>query len=101
MVVVTGRGGSGRDGRGTEIGRRSGRRVSRRVATAEAQAVTLVTDALKTSSDPATYLIAIKYLESLKEISSNAQKLVFMPYEASGIMSSLGGIKELLTSAGK
>ena len=72
-----------------------------RVATAEAQAVTLVTDALKTSSDPATYLIAIKYLESLKEISSNAQKLVFMPYEASGIMSSLGGIKELLTSAGK
>ncbi len=72
-----------------------------RVATAEAQAVTLVTEALQTSSDPATYLIAIKYLESLKEISSNAQKLVFMPYEASGIMSSLGGIKELLTGSGK
>jgi regulator of protease activity HflC (stomatin/prohibitin superfamily) len=71
-----------------------------RVANAEAQAVTLVTNALQTSSDPATYLIAIKYLESLKDISANAQKLVFLPYEASGIMSSLGGIKELLTNIG-
>ena len=36
------------------------------------------------------------YLEALGQISNNAQKLVFLPYEASGIMASLGGIKELL-----
>ena len=39
-----------------------------------------------------------KYLEALGQISTNAQKLVFLPYEASGIMASLGGIKELLQS---
>jgi len=72
-----------------------------RVANAEAQAITLVSESLKTQAgDPATYLIAMKYLESLKEISSNSQKLVFLPYEASGIMGSLGGIKEMLSNIG-
>ena len=31
-------------------------------------------------------------------ISNNAQKIVFLPYETSGIMASLGGIRELLTT---
>jgi regulator of protease activity HflC (stomatin/prohibitin superfamily) len=69
-----------------------------RVANAEAQAITMITDSLKVKGgDPATYLIALKYLESLKDIAGNAQKLVFLPYETSGIMSSLGGIKELMS----
>jgi hypothetical protein len=29
-------------------------------------------------------------------IATNAQKLVFLPYEAAGVMASLGGIRELL-----
>jgi hypothetical protein len=41
-------------------------------------------------------LIAKSYLDSLGQIATNAQKLVFLPYEASGIMASLGGIRELL-----
>ena len=72
-----------------------------RVANAEAQAIAVVSESLKTQAgDPATYLIAMRYLEALKDISTNAQKLVFMPYESSGILSSLGGIKEMLTSVG-
>jgi len=67
-----------------------------RIAQAEAQAIQLVVQALGASGNPAQYLIAQKYLEALSQISSGAQKLVFMPYEASGIMASLGGIKELL-----
>ena len=67
-----------------------------RVAQAEAQAIQLVVQALGSSGNPAQYLIAQKYLEALGQISTGAQKLVFMPYEASGIMASLGGIKELL-----
>src|SRR5213083_863645 len=67
-----------------------------RVAQAEAQAIQVVAQALGSAGSPAQYLIAQKYLEALGQISSNAQKLVFMPYEASGIMASLGGIKELL-----
>src|SRR5258706_3432771 len=67
-----------------------------RIAQAEAQAIQLVVQALGSSGNPAQYLIAQKYLEALGQISTGAQKLVFMPYEASGIMASLGGLKELL-----
>jgi len=48
------------------------------------------------AGSPAQYLIAQRYLESLTSIATNAQKLVFLPYEASGVMASLGGIRELL-----
>src|SRR5215210_9006842 len=64
-----------------------------RVAQAEAQAIQLVSQALGSAGSPAQYLIAQKYLEALGQISAGAQKLVFMPYEASGIMASLGGLK--------
>ena len=69
-----------------------------RIAQAEAQAIQVVSQALGATSSPAQYLIAQKYLEALGQISTNAQKLVFLPYEASGIMASLGGIKEILQS---
>ena len=69
-----------------------------RVAQAEAQAILMVSQALGASGSPAQYLIAQKYLEALGQISTGAQKLVFLPYEASGVMASLGGIKELLQS---
>ena len=67
-----------------------------RVAQAEAQAIQVVAQAIGTAGNPAQYLIAQRYLESLSQIATNAQKLVFLPYEASGIMASLGGIRELL-----
>jgi len=66
-----------------------------RVAEAEAQAIDLITKALGAAGHPAQYLIAQKYLEALTQISTNAQKLVFLPYETSGILGSLGGIREI------
>jgi regulator of protease activity HflC (stomatin/prohibitin superfamily) len=45
------------------------------------------------------YLIAQKYLEALQQIASDADKLVFMPYEASGVMASPGDLRELLQTA--
>jgi regulator of protease activity HflC (stomatin/prohibitin superfamily) len=73
-----------------------------RVAEAEAEAIRLVSEAVKGySGDPVQYLIAQKYLETLNQMTSgNETKTVFLPYEASGILSSLGGIKELLKSQG-
>jgi regulator of protease activity HflC (stomatin/prohibitin superfamily) len=68
-----------------------------RVAQAEAQAIQMVAQAIGSAGNPAQYLIAQRYLESLNAIASDADKLVFMPYEASGALASLGGIKELLT----
>ena len=74
-----------------------------RVAQAEAQAIQVVTQALGATGSPAQYLIAQKYLESLGQIANNANKVVFLPYEAAGVMASLGGLKELvaLTPAAK
>jgi regulator of protease activity HflC (stomatin/prohibitin superfamily) len=71
-----------------------------RVAQAEAQAIEMVTRALGPVGGSAQYLIAKSYLESLGQIATNADKLVFVPYEAAGVMASLGGMKELLKSNG-
>jgi len=57
----------------------------------------MVAQAIGGAGNPAQYLIAQRYLESLNAIAAGADKLVFMPYEASGALSALGGIKELLT----
>ncbi len=74
-----------------------------KVAQAEASAIQAVAQAIGGYGSPTQYLIAQRYLESLTQIASNTNKTVFLPYEASGVMSALGGIKELLsqTSADK
>jgi regulator of protease activity HflC (stomatin/prohibitin superfamily) len=69
-----------------------------RVAQAEAQAIQVVAQAIGGAGNPAQYLIAQRYMESLTAIATGADKLVFMPYEATGVLSSLGGIKELLNA---
>jgi len=69
-----------------------------RVAEAQAKAIQVVAAAIGGSGNPAQYLIAQRYMESLTAIATGADKLVFMPYEATGVLSSLGGIKELLNA---
>ena len=71
-----------------------------RVAGAEAQALTVVAEALGKDGKPAQYLIAKSYLESLTGIAGDAQKVVFMPFEASAAMASIGTIKELWGAPG-
>jgi regulator of protease activity HflC (stomatin/prohibitin superfamily) len=74
-----------------------------KVADAEKSAVQLLTESLAgTKADPAQYLIAVRYLETLKEMTSGkGNKVIYVPYEATGVLSSLGGIKELLSGIGK
>src|SRR6195256_2961668 len=67
-----------------------------RVAQAEAQAIQLIVTALGPTGSPAQYSLAQKYLESLTTIASGAQKVVFLPFEATNVMASLGGVRELL-----
>lgn len=73
-----------------------------RVAEAERNAIQLVQEALgSTQKDTAQYLVAIRYLESLKEMTSGKEnKVVYVPYEATGVLGSLGGIKDLLSGIG-
>jgi len=72
-----------------------------REAEAEAKATALVSQAIS-SGDPKAlnYFIAQKYVDSLKDMAmSPNQKTVYMPLEASGIISSIGGIAELAKNA--
>lgn len=67
-------------------------------AKAEAEAIEKLAEAIKgTNSDPATYQLALKYIETLKEMTSGKDnKTVYIPYEASSLLSSIGSIKEML-----
>ncbi len=69
-----------------------------RRAQGEAEAIRLVTEAIQgTNADPTSYLIAMKYLETLKEMTSGQNnKVIYIPYEATGVLSSVGGIKDML-----
>ena len=66
-------------------------------AEAEAEAIRRVADAVAaTRTDPATYMLAMKYIETMKDMTTGSDtKTVFMPYEASSVLSSLGSLKSL------
>ena len=66
-------------------------------AQAEADAIRNVADAVaKSQTDPAAYLLAQKYIETLKGMTEGSDsKTVYIPYEASSVLSSLGSIKQL------
>ena len=67
-----------------------------KTAQAEAEAIRQVTDAIAKNGQPDKYLIAMKYLETLSNITEGENnKIVYMPYEATGILSSLDGIKQM------
>jgi regulator of protease activity HflC (stomatin/prohibitin superfamily) len=72
-----------------------------RTAEAESEAIRRISEALATTrSDPGSYLIAARYVEALKEmVSGKDNKVVYIPYEATGVLASLGGIKELFGAA--
>lgn len=84
----------------SEILKAEGRAQARiKIADAEAEAIRLVSQAITTKNgDPVNYLIATKYIETLKEmVSGQESKTVYIPFEATGVLSSLGGIKEMLS----
>ena len=67
-----------------------------KTAQAEAEAIRQITEAIAKNGQPDKYLIAMKYLETLKSITEGENnKVVYMPYEATGILSSIDGIKQM------
>jgi regulator of protease activity HflC (stomatin/prohibitin superfamily) len=68
-------------------------------ADGEKEAIHRIINALADKGQPDKYLIAMKYLETMKTITSGKDnKVVYMPYEATGILSSVDGIKQMLDS---
>lgn len=80
-----------------EILRAEGEAQARiRRAEAEAIAIEKITTAVGKSTNPANYLLAQKYIQMLEEIAQGDKtKTVYLPYEATNLMGSIGGIKEL------
>ena len=67
-----------------------------RVAEAEAKAIELITEAVGKSTNPANYLLAQKYIQMMQELAEGEKtKTVYLPYEATNLLGSLGGIKDL------
>lgn len=66
-------------------------------AEAEAAAIRNIAEAVADrGADPVNYLLAVKYIETLKEVAGGQQnKTVYLPYEASNLLGSLGGIKDM------
>ena len=79
-----------------------------RKAEAEAIAIEKITEAVGKSTNPANYLLAQKYIQMLEEVATGQMleevatgdktKTVYLPYEATNLMGSIGGIKDLFKS---
>ncbi len=64
-------------------------------AAAEAESLRRIAEGI-VGGNPAQYLIMMKYIESLKEMSkSNNAKVIFMPVETSSVLASIGAFKEV------
>jgi regulator of protease activity HflC (stomatin/prohibitin superfamily) len=72
-----------------------------REAQAEAKATEMVSKAIAEGDiNAVNYFVANRYVESLEKIAtSDNQKLVFMPLEASGVIGAIGGVAELAKQA--
>src|SRR5215216_5894945 len=65
------------------------------MANAEAEAIRRIAAALP-EGQAATYLLGLKYMEALPQISRGPGSTIFLPAEASGVMGAVGGLRELL-----
>ncbi len=90
--------------RGSLIATAEGARQSKILrAQGEAESITVVANALEQEQmKPADYLIAMKYLSTLAHIgkAEGGDKTVFLPYEASAALGSLGGLREMFNKGG-
>lgn len=66
-------------------------------AQAEADAIRRIAEAVAVGkTDPAAYMLAMKYIDTLREMTTGKDnKTVYIPYEASSVLSSLGSIRTL------
>ena len=71
-----------------------------RLAEAEARATHMVSKAIESGDVQAiNYFVAQKYIEAVKEMATTQNdKIIFMPFEASSLIGALGGIGELTKS---
>ncbi len=67
-----------------------------KVATAKKMAIQAITDVVGDSKLATQYLVANSYIDAMERFVSKPGDKVYIPYESSTVLSSLGGIKEIL-----
>ena len=72
----------------------------KKVAEAKAKEIQMVYDAIK-KADPDEKLVQLKSLEALEEVAKGDANKVFIPFEATKALSSLGAMKEVVTDKTK
>ncbi len=72
----------------------------KKVAEAKAKEIELVYKAIQ-NANPDDKLIQLKSLEALKEVANGDANKVFIPFEATSALGSLGAIKEIMTDETK
>lgn len=71
-----------------------------RRANAEAESIRIVTEAFGNAEEARNYLVAMRYIDTLGTMSEGKDnKVIYMPYEATGVLSSLGSVKDLFGKA--
>jgi regulator of protease activity HflC (stomatin/prohibitin superfamily) len=69
------------------------------MANAESEAVKLIAASLP-PGEAAMYLIGLRYVDALPQISQGKGTTVFLPVEAAGVMGAVGALKEVLKATG-
>lgn len=69
-----------------------------RIAKAQMEAITLINQATKNAELTTQFIIANNYLEAFQKFTAQPGDKVFIPYESSTALGSLGSIKEILMS---
>ena len=70
------------------------------VAEAKASEISMVYDAIK-KSNPDDKLVQLKSLEALEKVANGEANKVFIPFEATSALGSLGAVKEVMTDKNK
>ena len=68
----------------------------KKVAEAKAKEITMVYDAIK-EADPNEKLVQIKSLETLQEVAKGDANKIFIPFEATQALGSIGAIKDVVS----
>lgn len=72
----------------------------KQVAAAKAKEIQMVYDAIK-EADPDEKLVQLKSLEALQEVAKGDANKIFIPFEATSALGSLGAIKDVVTDSRK
>jgi regulator of protease activity HflC (stomatin/prohibitin superfamily) len=71
-------------------------------ANAEASAIAQIAGAIGDRGQTAQYLITARYVDSLRDMArTQNSKVIFMPTETTGVLSSVGAFKEIFSQTGE